>query len=242
MRTNKIVTKIDELREIVSDWRDGVKPATLEMDLALDRVKEIYEMLRFPNVEVEVVEEPQVEEPIVEAIVEPEIVVEEIVEPEPEPEPEIEEPTAEEEEAERKRERHRRILSLYQDDDEIITEVITESETNKPEPAVEEIEPEPTEQEQHIPEVTPKVVAPIEEPTQLSSSILDTLGYNDRLLLANNLCGGDFEEMRNLIMILGAMPSLDDALIYIAQRYRWCGDNEGAKLLYALLQNRYSQS
>ncbi|MFR9616549.1 MAG: hypothetical protein SNG73_02290, partial [Rikenellaceae bacterium] len=58
MGYKSILTKIDELREIVSSWRDGEEPALLDKDMALERVKSIYEMLRFPVAEVEV--EPEV--------------------------------------------------------------------------------------------------------------------------------------------------------------------------------------
>ncbi len=118
-----VLTKIDELRAIVGSWRDDADPALLEMDMALERVKAIYEMLRFPasepeveptaevaevaaEAEVEVAVEPIVEAAEAEPVAEEQVVEEQVaeaepevmseLEPEPEPEPTIEpEPIAE---------------------------------------------------------------------------------------------------------------------------------------------------
>ncbi|MFI3305964.1 MAG: hypothetical protein R3Y68_05575, partial [Rikenellaceae bacterium] len=91
------------------------------------------------------------------------------------------------------------------------------------------------------PEPTPEPEPEPEPEIQTSRALLDTLTLNDRLLLSNELFGGDTEEMERLVLVLGAISTLDDALIYIAQRYKWRGDNEGAKLLFSLLKNRYLQ-
>ncbi len=210
MGVRDILKEIEELRSLVNGGES-------QREEALNQVKRLYEMIRFPteDVEEEVVAEEVIEEEVVaeeEVIEEKENAIEEVIEEE-----EIE--VVEEEvddEAERKRARRREILSLYE---------------------------ESTEQSSQTPIATPapEVVTQEQPKEVVSSQLLDSLSFNDRLLLSTELFEGDFSKMESLIIALEGQPSLDDALIYIAQRYRWGGENEGAKLLYKLLQNRYLQ-
>ncbi len=326
MKSKGILTQIDELRELVSGWEAGSTPSSLEMDLALERVKKIYELIRFPSiaeVEEEQVEEEQavveqeetaeeVEEQIiveeeepaeeveehVEEIIEEQIIVEEeepaeeaeepIEEPAPaitlnddpfefeeeivlicsepevesenEPEPEItieieeekeEEPAVEEEPAKEeatepkleleldlnieptpasdnvrqtRQERRRKILSLYGD------ESSDEEQSAEPKP---QTKSRPIQQAPTYPPIPPT-------PLKQRPSLKESLGVNDRFLLANDLFGGDSDALYATIAKLDMAPSLDDALLYIARNYRWRGDSEGAKLLSSLLQSRFS--
>ncbi len=149
---------------------------------------------------------------------EEEVVLEEVLEEATDTE--IEETDTEMEETDtedRKEPRLKKLMSLYNDPTV---------------PTVPTVPPDPT-----VPTV-PTVPSP---ERQTSRVLLDTLSLNDRLLLSNELFDGDTAEMERLILVLGAISTLDDALIYIAQRYRWKGDNEGAKLLFSLLKNRYIQ-
>ncbi len=226
MKVKSIASKIEELRKIVSGWSEGAKIADIEMDMAISRTQEIYELLKYSDQEeeevteeIEEIEEEEIEEieiEEVEAAVE-EIAAEPVVEIELEPEPEVEiepepEPKAEPEtsEAEQKKIRIQKFMSLYKDEAE--EEVMVEPKEEKPAP----------------------------KPT--SRELLDMLSLNDRLLLSNDLFDGDTSKMEQLMLVLGAMPTLDDALIYIAQRHKWRGDNEGAKLLFSLLKNKYTNS
>lgn len=225
MGLNSLISKIDELKELVEGWRRGGEISAVEHDLALERVKRIYEQLRFP-IEVEaVVAEP---EPEPEVIVEPE--PEPIPEPEPavveieeeielisiEPTPELEEVVAAEQQDDRK-ERRRKILSLYAEPEPVPAPV--------PEPS-----PEPI--------ITPEPILPPQK-IETQPSLNDQLGFNDRFLMANDLCQGDFEALGRALIALDRCSSMDDALIYIAEHYGWSGDKEGAKLLYSLLKSRY---
>ncbi len=72
-----------------------------------------------------------------------------------------------------------------------------------------------------------------------SISITSTLGINDRLLLLQELFGGDDELLVKTLEVLSMQPTIDDAMIYIAENHSWSGDNEGAQLLMSLLQTRY---
>ncbi len=367
MSYKKIVTKIDELRMIVSSWSSDAKPASLEMDMALDRVKSIYEMLRFPVEEAEVEEEcvaTNVEEEhmiapaqLVEGIVEEEYIVTgevdsdvmsptevftaeseatEVVEPEVEtvveeevnvavPEQFVggimeeeyivtgevdsdgeysveaveEEAVADEDmvdsgdmyielvnlspiidpilstesvevepvevepaevepveekladiesvdiEQEHKRNRLNRILSLYEDgdvgvDDDDTIEPKSEFEVAVPE---EESDEEESEEEEiaSIP-VPLSVVRPVVEfhkAQSVENPLEDLLSFNDRLLLTYELFSGNESQLIETLQVLDTQPTLDDAMIYIAENYSWSGDNDGAQLLMSLLQNHY---
>ncbi len=164
MSYKSLLNKIDELQLLVGDWK-GVQPSQLEMDMALDRVKKIYEILRFsPLDEVQEPEKPESEDYVTENISvvpelereksinvtpEPEPTPEPELEPEPEPEPEIKVEVDEEEEMildidilkSANKERYNKILSLYCD-------LESQEPTIAPEPEVElkpeaNAEPEP---------------------------------------------------------------------------------------------------
>lgn len=257
MSYKSLLNKIDELRLLVGDWR-GQQPSQLEMDMALDRVKKIYELLRFSSLEEEQVAEPQPEEepqqPIESDYKEEEFVMESIsvvVEPEPEtePEPEVEPKPEKEEECEDEedlildidilksanKERYNKILSLYCDLESQEPIAVPEPEA-EPEPT-----PAPTPEPISIPQ--PKVDTPIS--TYVASNntelykISSQLGINDRFLLANDLFGGDISALSESLTKLDEFTNIDDVMIYIAENYKWDGDSEGAKLLYTLLQNRF---
>lgn len=231
MSYRRILTNIDELRKLVEGWREGKKPAEIEMDMALDRVKSIYEQLRFPTEE-EVVNVPasevvtEVAAPVKEVAEEIAAPIEEIAapteeaaepieettEPTPEPKPEV---------TSREAKLHRRklILALYD---------------NNPQPEVietEVIEPEITETEAIEPEIT--------VPETTECSLLSQLGINDKILLAQDLTDGDITALESALSAIEAQPTLDDAMIHIAENYSWSGDSDGAKLLITLLQTHY---
>ncbi len=274
MSYKSIINKIDELRTIVGSWSDRAEPASLEMDMALDRVKCIYEMLRFPAEEQQEVVEEVIEEEIQEEIQQPtqEIAPEiEITQPEPTEEEVVEDEkevvvgvdddddeeeeemhidlvnvtpssdkSTEEDEKELKKNRLNKILSLYESDEEI-------EEEEKEEEVVEEAQEEKavTTQTITIERVTvettvaePVVIeAPAEQ--EVENPLFDLICLNDRLLLSHELFSGDEAQLIEALHALDLQPTLDDAMIYIAENYSWSGDNEGAQLLMSLLQNRY---
>ncbi len=336
MGYKSILTKIDELREIVSSWRDGEEPALLDKDMALERVKSIYEMLRFPVAEVasevasetdvasetepEVVSERETErETGVECETENEIEAEVEIEAEAEAE-DVESSVSLDEDIslelvnitqlidealedggdmidretfvkeieavnQKKRERLNKILSLYDDDCDLAAAAPYEPEPEtelQPEPEVEletdpetdpEFEQEGVEGEMEIeqelqsaeperecaeteqqPEQKQQSAEPVQECVEseqseqaeasiaecsLPHSILSLLSINDRILLSQELFAGDDELLNETLVILESQSTFDDAMIYIAERYMWSGDNEGAQLLMTLLQNRY---
>lgn len=226
--------KIDELRELVAGWQDGASSSVLERDMALERVKKIYEMLRFPEAELEAeTVEPEVE--VVELEVEPEpIVVEAVAEY-------VEEPTQPESE---KQERLRKIMSLYDDDlpeepvveeleeaiEEIVEEIVVEAVV---EAVVEEII------EEAVEAVVEEAIEDLPEPNPNLPTIAELLGFNDMLVMSNDLFGGDMSALKESLARIEREPTLDDAIFYIAQNYSWSGDSEGAKLLFVTLQSRY---
>ncbi len=281
MSYKKVLTNIDELRTLVAGWREGVKPAQIEMDMALDRVKSIYEMLRFPCEEVEeeieeevavvavpevvladVIEEvaPVAAEEVSEVAAEVESVVEEAIEEKIEEVAE-KEPTQTELKTDdaAKRERLRKIYSLYEDDEpaqsevEIVEEVVVAEAVvadvvaeEVPETVAEEVsetvvsEAVPAEATIEDEEVVKEVAEIVSPSVKLSfTPISSILGLNDRILLAQDLFEGDIDALTEALEMLDKQPTIDDAMIYIAENYRWSGDSEGAKLLVSLLQNRY---
>ncbi len=330
-----ILTKIEELQKIVAGWRDGEDPALLEKDMALERVKSIYEMLRFPATSVvatpdrEVVvdstpepsdnsQESSVEQSVQEAEVQAEEtqsaedkmeeVQEEAIQEGCETEEQSDDEVADDEDLslglelvnitqlidealedsdmisretftreieaanQKKRERLNKILSLY--DEEIdeethesapqINELKSDTELEiEPEPEQQEAETtanveleskqeqeqeeaeepqeeteKPQEQEIEVEEVTVETKHTECTPIEASATI-SLLGINDKILLSHELFGGDDALLIETLSILDAQPTLDDAIIYIAERYSWSGDNEGAQLLMTLLQSRY---
>lgn len=66
------------------------------------------------------------------------------------------------------------------------------------------------------------------------------LGLNDRFLLIRDLFGDDAETYERTLALLNDMASLDDCLVYIAEHFDWNASSEGAKLLMALLERKYS--
>ncbi len=327
MGYKSVLTKIDELREIVASWRNGEEPALIEKDMALERVKSIYEMLRFPSEEMEkaeaqVTEAQATQTPQPEAEAEeaaPEVEVELIFEEESEDVCEdvcedVEAVEKEEEEedlsldlinvtniegensedsdmidresflreleavSQKKRERLSKILSLYDDEmpesrddstedqqqevaqeEQPTTEDSVEpctEESAEAEPSIEPsvelneeqseddcteqtAEQQPTEQETPEPPIQSEEAEPQTIVIESSISITSTLGINDRLLLLQELFGGDDELLVKTLEVLSMQPTIDDAMIYIAENHSWSGDNEGAQLLMSLLQTRY---
>ncbi len=171
MRFKRLRSKIDELREITSSWCDGEDISLLEMDMALDRVKQIYELLRFDSVGDEVAMEADVAaddeigtviDEVVERLAE-DAAERELMREEEDAEQMVEQivgdiveddsiALATEDVALNKRERYNRICSLYADEVE---------EQEKAEELEEEPAPEPT--PEPIPEPEPEVE--VEEPT-----------------------------------------------------------------------------
>ncbi len=287
MGYKSVLAKIDELRTLVGSWESD--PAAIEMDMALERVKSIYEMLRFPVDEPQS-EEPQAEclavEPIAEeaaeeaeaSIAEP---IEDVVAEEPIVEVEDEEEEDDDEihlelvnvtqivdevlesgdtlvvdepervvsqDASKKRERLSRILSLYEEhieEEQHIEEVEEQPQPQVEEPAIEpQAEPQTESQEEQISESKPQETEPeqvqIEPQPQIEVIEVDlNLGLNDRLLLSQDLFDGDESAMMQALGLLYTQPTIDDAMIYIAENYSWSGDSEGAQLLMSLLENHY---
>ncbi len=260
MGYKNLLNKIDELRSLVGGWDDQAS-SQIEMDLALDRVKKIYELLRFPSDEVEdeVAEEVKFEEVVeVAATPEPEPMPEPETAPEPEPTPEPKvEPQQEEEQDEDEiildidilksadSERYNKILSLYCDiesQEPIVTPTTTEQSVPAPEPA-----PIPTPTPAPVVEQSETVVTTATTTIKTTASsnnrelykISTQLGINDRFLLANDLFGGDIAALSDALATLDELTNLDDVMIHIAENYKWDGDSEGAKLLFTLLQNRF---
>ncbi len=268
MGVRKLLVNIDELRELVGNWRDCEKPAQVEMDMALDRVKRIYEMLRFPEVadaveecEAEVTIEP---EPRVEEAKEPaaEPVAESVAEPVKEPVEEMKEETlieVEEVVKEMKSERRRHILSLYEDEDGVVNQEPEDEPQIDSEPKVESVVENKVESEvvsivstidtvsvttskiEIVPLAESRVVESVAPEVKVDSanSIFSSIGINDRFLLLEDLFEGDMSKLNEVLSALDAQPSFDDAMIYIAENCMWDGDSGGAQLLFSLLESRY---
>lgn len=166
--------KIDELRELVGGWGEE-QPAQLEMDLALDRVKRIYELLRFPNsVEEEQIQEEQVQEVEVSAVeeaAEEAFVVVDIVEEESAQEEEIKEESEEEETPqviEEEMTNEEDLINILKSNKSVLDRIISlysgESEVVAPQQTINEVSVEPATQEAEEVFVTaPEIDVEIEE-------------------------------------------------------------------------------
>lgn len=71
------------------------------------------------------------------------------------------------------------------------------------------------------------------------NTLKQAIGVADRFMMIRDLFGGDGEAFDRAIEQLDAMPSLDEALICIAENYVWNPNSEGAKMLMHLLQRKY---
>ncbi len=91
---------------------------------------------------------------------------------------------------------------------------------------------DPVEEPQEIPAILQRKVAP-----KSNSHASDNIE-----LLADELFGGDRAALSEALSNLNSCASLDDAIIYISDHYSWDGNSEGAKLLFQLLQRRFSNS
>ncbi len=255
MGYKKVLNKVDELRMLIGNW-EGQEPSQIEIDMALDKVKKIYETLRFPTHDEEdnetIVEEPQrVEVDFAVSVTPPAVVAidDEVVETDDTPEVEEDEELSDEEMIldidilkSAKSERYNKILSLYCDLDTqepIVKEEPVEEELIEP-AIVTVIEPEPVPEPivTTEPESQP-APAPIASKSKELYKISSQLGINDRFLLANDLFGGDISALSESLRVMDSLDNIDDVMIYIAESYKWDGDSEGAKLLFTLRQNRF---
>ncbi len=71
---------------------------------------------------------------------------------------------------------------------------------------------------------------------------IDSLGINDRYLLTRDLFGDDPHLCKQELDAINAFDNYEDAMIYIAENFDWSGESEGAKLLLAVLENKFSIS
>ncbi len=247
MEINRVIREVAELKELVDSW--GSSPSNEQRDEALASVKSIYTALRF-NTEgqseqvaeqvVEAAAEQSVEEIVVEEAVEETVESVETIESEtleptetldaPEVTEELPEPSTPDRTEEQRRERRQRIISLY-----------TSTPTN--EPSTEE--PEQVEQVDQTANTPSEVAPPEPAPLNMRGNGLPSLGsmltLNDRFLLSNDLFDGNMVQFNSALIALDAQRTLDDALLYIAENFRWNGDSDGAKLLNELLINRYKE-
>ncbi len=69
-------------------------------------------------------------------------------------------------------------------------------------------------------------------------SLRDTIGVNDKYILMRDLFAGDSEYYNNSIDQLDSFDSLDEAMLYIYDNFRWNPNCEGARLLMELLARK----
>ncbi len=68
----------------------------------------------------------------------------------------------------------------------------------------------------------------------------DELGINERYLLARDLFGDDPQLCREMLAIISAFDNYDDAMIYIAENFKWNPDSDGAKLILSILEHKFN--
>ncbi|MFR9620017.1 MAG: hypothetical protein SNH63_02215 [Rikenellaceae bacterium] len=255
MKIESLKAQIEQLRTITDGWREGEAISSLEMDMALDRVKSIYEILRFDGVTPTVVESVvsvvsdavgDVVDDVVDQIAESAIeMVEQLEADEAEEviEDVVEQMVDEQLDAVatlNKRERYNRIRSLYGDN-----EVVAATEEKPAETKPVEVEPvAEVEVEQEVVE-TVEEQAPIAAPTPIATptprpSITTQLTINDRFLLSHDLFNDDMEALNRALVQLDALDSFDDAIIYIAENFSWNSSSGGVQIMITLLKNRFN--
>ena len=75
---------------------------------------------------------------------------------------------------------------------------------------------------------------------EAAPSIRWSVGINDRCLLIRDLFAGDAGECDRTLEDIDRMPDMNQALVYIADRYDWNPDSEGARMFVRLLNARFS--
>ncbi len=75
---------------------------------------------------------------------------------------------------------------------------------------------------------------------EAAPSIRWSVGINDRYLLIRDLFAGDAGECDRTLEDIDRMSGMNEALVYIADRYDWNPDSEGARMFVRLLNARFS--
>jgi len=73
-----------------------------------------------------------------------------------------------------------------------------------------------------------------------AAGLRQIIGLNDKFLLMRDLFDNDQTACDAAIDALDALPGLDEALIYLHERYDWNPNSEGVKLLVELLTRKFS--
>ncbi len=71
-----------------------------------------------------------------------------------------------------------------------------------------------------------------------SLSLRESIGVNDRYILLRDLFAGDSSYYEEAIEKLDSFESLDEAMLYIYDNFRWNPNSEGARLLMELLARK----
>ena len=72
------------------------------------------------------------------------------------------------------------------------------------------------------------------------ASLREAIGVADRFMLIGELFDGDAEAYDKAISVLEAQPSLEDAMIYIAENYTWSPNATATKFVMELLNRKYN--
>lgn len=72
------------------------------------------------------------------------------------------------------------------------------------------------------------------------ASLREAIGVADRFMLIGELFDGDAEAYDKAISVLETQPSLEDAMIYIAENYTWSPNAQATKFMMELLQRKYN--
>lgn len=235
---------------LLDGWREKNGISLLEYDLLLDKIKSLYETVRFCG---EHIGHADAAAPAEDAV----------PQPAPQPAESAAEPIAEgidtpccqadvaaEEEPATKAEMHRRTVhALYAGDEEETVE------TPQPAPAkCEETQPEtdtPTPSHHILAETignqgrtladslcipTSDIASKIGKERMVS--LRQSMGLNDRYMFVRELFGGDVAAFDMAITKLDEFTDIDDALLYIHDTYGWDGSNEAAVSLANMLAKK----
>ena len=89
----------------------------------------------------------------------------------------------------------------------------------------------------HTTTIAESVQAAAVSPGQFAnvSSLRDSIGFNDKYMFVRELFGGSERDYEQTVEILDSFTSIEDALIFICDKFGWTRDNEAASRLFDIL-------
>jgi len=229
--TLEILTKdIQDIEKLVAKLQNYQEGSTLEIDLALAKMRNVYDVLTLIREDMREQSGKRATTPAAEPVPEPPVVEKEPEKPEPpvaekEPEKPVEPPAEEPAAEESKVENTESQAMKTRGNAEILAEKFLAGSSINENLAT-----------SRTPDMDSKVVGkPID-------NIGRNIGINDRFLIIRELFGGDADTYGRLVQELDQAGSADAARKILYDRFPENGDHEGVMILAGLVKRRYAGS